>query len=191
MLKTGLSYLLRASIYSFILYSIFSTVTAQTFTNFGNSSNSNSNTTSATTTSSKPAMSAEEYKNMVKNLGKQNQDELTKTVKQDFSSQQPAPPVTMPAPAAPVISTTPESSPVQKTMPATVAPVMTAPPPEPVITAAPPTQTAPAASSVPVAPAPAAPAQNQTYTGFGSPDTNKTGTGGDQSKESTGWKIQY
>jgi hypothetical protein len=170
---------------------------------FFNNNTDNITTQQNATSAPAPAMSAQEYKNMVKSLGKQNQDELTRSVKEQFSKATPPPP-TMPiqtetpetSSSATVNTTTTTPSPPPVTTTPSVPPTTVAPPPPPpqpqpvpTTTEAPPLQSMPTAA--PTMPAPRAP-QNQPYTGFGTPANTKTDQGASPAPEkSTGWNIQY
>jgi hypothetical protein len=162
-------------------------------------------------------MSADEYKNMVNNLGKQNQDSLTQSAKDELGKQAPPiQPSIQPSQPA-VINTPPSGQPSGYTsnpsIPTTQPSVVAAPP----VTAAPPIMTKPIMTKPPVVAAPPsqpavtptaralqqpvqaiAPTQpvnvtpTQTYTGYGdfgkkTDTTNTNSTSG----TSNGWNIKY
>ncbi len=158
------------------------------------------------------SLSDEEYKNMINNQSKQNQQNLSQSAKQQLESQAPALPV-LPPPVT--VTPTPSAAPAETmTTPTVAAPpvtpptTITTPPviqsgnrPAPSMMHAP-SQTglAPVDTPVPSAPLPAPPltgpsgtsagsqSQQQVYTGFGNSDQRGAKS---SSEKSSGWNIQY
>jgi len=169
---------------SFLLYfSLFSVCYAQSFFN---------NNTGANTTPNH-ILSPDEYKNMVNTLGKQNQDDLTNTVKQQLATQPKSvapsvpspPPVTNQTSTETSVTETPPPQPVTTTPPPPVAPVTTEQP------SATPTPSYPTTTTTPPA-APQKTPENQPYTGFVNPNNNTTNQNTNSSSDqSSGWKVQY
>lgn len=120
-------------------------------------------------------MTAEEYKNMVNNLGKQNKDSLSKEVSQQYNAQKPlqttAPTVTTDKASANQNNTSITQSPAQNLGATTPA--------QPVPTVTP-------------APQPGSPQTQQAFTGFGNPNEKNSSQNHHSSDDQSGvWKIQY
>lgn len=158
---------------------------------FDFTSSKNTSTLAQSTTSKPTVLSTSDFKNAVSKMSQETKNSLNQQAAQQFLKQPQNQPASVPPPVLPSTQTTtvpPISSPENTATPPppyssgtgniAVSPVLTAPPVTPIL---------------PPAPVTPLPSQNQTYTGFGTGNTNNksSGTPASDTSGSGGWNIKY